>query len=147
MSPSRPRLIPHKRALLPPKSSTKHKNVLVPKVLNTNATSSTTSTSKPSHTSTSEEETPIQTEFAFASHPQPFLDPPAWASMTKRRVRTAVSIPRGEGFPATRGGVGLAPRAPETADRRSRREWEAEVGSMAIRGRSGGRGRGRGRRV
>lgn len=162
MTPSRPLIIPHKRALLPPMTNTRHNNLLIPKVLNTNTTPSethlnqppTSSTGTTSHQSTTPDHPPTQiTELPFAAHSQPFLDPPTWASMTKRRARTPMSIPRGEGegeregegiIASARGGGGLAPSAPETADqRRSRREWEAEFGAMAIRGRSRGRGRGR----
>jgi hypothetical protein len=75
------------------------------------------------------------TGFAFATTPQPFLDPPTWEAMLKRKERASR---QGESDQSER----------ETADQRRRRlEREAEYGSISIRGRSsvprGARGRGR----
>jgi hypothetical protein len=73
------------------------------------------------------------TGFAFATTPQPFLDPPTWEAMLKRKE-------------ASRQGESDQSES-ETADQRRRRlEREAEYGSISIRGRSSVRGaRGRGR--
>lgn len=154
MSPSRPLIISHKRALLPPKTNTKHNNIGIPKTLNTNTTPpeahlTPQTTTQPSHqTEPTDQSNFVQiTEFPFASYAQPFLDPPTWTAMTKRRART-LSMPRGrEGTSAAvvRGGDRRPPSAPETVDqRRLRREREAEFGEMAVRERAkrvGRRGR------
>lgn len=159
MSPSRPLIIPHKRALLPPKTITKYNNIPIPKTLNTNTTPPEThltppKTTQPSHqTEPTDQSKSIQiTEFPFASYAQPFLDPPTWTAMTKRRARTPLFIPRGRGegisvaaqARAVRGGDGRVPSAPETVDQlRSTHdsEREAEFGGMAIRERARARAR------
>ena len=84
------------------------------------------------------------TEFAFAVPPQPFVDPPTWEAMLKRKEQAVSRQTEGTG----QGGV---QSESETAEQRRRRlEQEAEYGSMAIRGRSSvsrGRARGRGGRT
>lgn len=140
---SRPLLIPQKRAFLPPSTWSSRK---VDKVLNPSAAPAETRMRQPAQDAANasgreeEDEQEIKykrTEFAFAMHPQPFLDPPAWEAILKRKEQ-AVSRP-GEGVED--GGA-----QSETADQRRRRlEREAEYGSMAIRGRSSVRGRARGR--
>jgi len=142
--PPRPLLVPQKRALLPPSTGNKPKPVY--KVLNPSATPAETCMRQSGQdaqdaanaSGSEEDEREIKyrrTEFAFARPPQPFLDPPAWEAILKRKEQ--VSRP-GEG--TDQGG-----EQGETPDqRRQRLEREAQYGSMAIRGRSSLRGRARG---
>ncbi|KAJ5684363.1 uncharacterized protein N7477_000708 [Penicillium maclennaniae] len=148
--PFRPLLIPEKRALLPPSSGSSRKPVA--KVLNPSAVPAETrirpSAQDAANASGIEEEEEYEkkykcTEYAFAVPPQPFLDPPVWEAMLKRKEQ-AVSR-QNEG--TSQGGVQSGSET--TEQRRRRLEQEAEYGSMAIRGRSSvprGRARGRGGR-
>lgn len=148
--PSRPLLIPEKRAVLSPGTGSSRNPVA--KVLNPSAVPAETRMRQPAqdaaNASATEEEDEYEkkyktTGFAFALPPQPFLDPPTWQAMLKRKEQA------GSRQSEVTGQEG-AQSASETADQRRRRlEREAEYGSMAIRGRSSvprGRGRGRGGR-
>ncbi|KAJ5879142.1 hypothetical protein N7455_002607 [Penicillium solitum] len=153
---SRPLLIPHKRALLPP--GTNKSGPKVYKVLNPSAIPAETSI-KPSYkeaiqgrnkpTDSSEhnkstvededyEPLPPRFEISFSMPPQPFLDPPTWEAMLKHsRERLGAQSIKVE--PSSD-----ADQAEETVERmRQRVERETEYGSMAIRGRSSVRGRGK----
>lgn len=163
----RPRLITHKRALIP----TPH----VPKVVNPSALPAETRLNQhqlkdahqtPPNNKDSDAprdpdedlDPPLRTELSFAIPPQPFLDPPTWDTMLKRGVHAdQTQSADSEGGTRSReeeGGakeesnrdVGSGSKIRESADqRRRRREREAEYRSMAIRGRSSIRGRGRAR--
>lgn len=146
--PSRPLLIPEKRALLPPKTESSRKPVA--KVLNPSAVPAETrmrqSAQDAANASGIEEEDEYEkkykcTAFAFAVPPQPFVDPPTWEAMLKRKEQAVARHNEGTGQEGVQS-------ESETAEQRRRRlEQEAEYGSMAIRGRSSvprGRARGRG---
>ncbi|KAG0159078.1 hypothetical protein PDIDSM_6598 [Penicillium digitatum] len=151
---SRSRLIPYKRALLPPR--TKKPGPKAYKVLNPSAIPAETSIKKSyeevnqeRNKSTSlsghsknifedKEEYEPQTpcfQVSFSMPPQPFLDPPTWEAMLKHsRERLAIQSLKDES------GSGID-REDESVERTRRRvEREMEYGSMAIRGRSSVRG-------
>ncbi|KAJ5307716.1 hypothetical protein N7476_008372 [Penicillium atrosanguineum] len=148
--PSRPLIIPEKRALLPPRTGSSRKPVA--KVLNPSADPAETRMRQPAQDAADasgiEEEDEYEkkykcTEFAFAVPPQPFVDPPAWEAMLKRKEQAVSRQNEGTGH----GGVQIESESAE--QRRRRLEREAEYGSMAIRGRSSvprGRAGGRGGR-
>ena len=174
MTSSRALLIPQKRPLLPPtnraisNSTGTNDPRPVLKTLNPSAVAAETRMKKPSHYNLDsddsademtregderdnqgeeEENGPATIRFSFATPPQPFLDPPTWEAMLKKRARDAAQTSKGG---TSRKDENDDAGPSETADqRRQRREREAEYGSMAIRGRSNISGRGkraRGRR-
>ncbi|KAJ5933879.1 hypothetical protein N7454_006208 [Penicillium verhagenii] len=165
--PSRPLLIPQKRALITSKKTTDkgkpNTKKPTPKILNPSAVAAETRMKKPipfaSDVSAAEyaeleDHTPEPIKVAFAMPVQPFLDPPSWEAMLKRAREAAnanTNINTGppgvaSGSRSASGRQGNIERsAPyETADqRRQRQDREAEYGSMAIRGRSNISGRGK----
>ncbi|KAJ6171840.1 hypothetical protein N7470_000907 [Penicillium chermesinum] len=152
MASKRPLIIPRKRPLLPPHtSSDKSAKSQPPRVLNPSAVAAETRMKKaaPRHYSSdsadeslgedSEDEKPGPVKFAFAAPPQPFLEPPTWEGMLKRHAQAQTRGVDGSGDTRdkSRDAGGRGEEGLETADERvRRREREAEYGSMAVRGRS-----------
>ncbi|KAJ5808186.1 hypothetical protein N7474_009455 [Penicillium riverlandense] len=162
-------LIPKKRSLLPPTSTTRlsgthHQHVK--RILNPSAVAASIRTKGAHRDYTSSHEDreqealeeeqdpkPPRIEVSFSAIPQPFLDLPLWESILRTRWAKAATQSRStdEGRGGEAGEEGeeedtseSGATGPETGEeRRRRREREVEYGSMAIRGRSSLRGRGR----